>query len=281
MLFLLRRLRPGTEVALVLLVLVATLPLLGALLGAAVETRREREADLALAVAALLDGVAHDIERQVREAGERLAELDLTGPAESADATACARRLARLGLPPPSLVGVLVLDPAGRALCASGTPEVAPVHGSSEPVLPVALPLHDAQGTMRATAIAVVDLESILRTAAQRHALEGTRLTLGRAEGHPAFMGAAPAAATPALLPVADRGVTISGQRYRLQADVGPSRPMRRIEALYLRSLLAAAVVTGLALALALVIGRAVLARVEPPRSDAGGPGGARLQPGA
>ncbi len=204
------RLRPppfSLASLLLLLALVSTLPLAGALLYSALEMRRAtREAALDR-LGATLVRTADELRATLAKSRQLVTFLALDTSLAEEGPLACTDRLGRLFTELAGYSNIYVLDRRGGLVCAArpapnplafadraqlaaalewdrpriGGPLPGPVYG--RPVIPVAAALREAGGEVRGVAAVTVDLAATLVEARARHGSPGLALALWRDDG--------------------------------------------------------------------------------------------------
>ncbi|MCL6608786.1 MAG: hypothetical protein K6T74_11915 [Geminicoccaceae bacterium] len=192
---------------LLLLALVSTLPLAGALLYSALEMRRATRAAALAGLATTLVRAADELRGALAKSRQLVTFLATDPTLAEGGPVACTERLGRLFTELAGYSNVYVLDRRGELVCSGrpaplrlnladrehlagalewerpriGGPLPGLVYG--RPVLPVAAALRDGAGTVRGAVAATVDLTATLAELRARHGSPGLALTLWRDDG--------------------------------------------------------------------------------------------------
>jgi hypothetical protein len=192
---------------LLLLALVSTLPLAGALLYSALEMRRATRAATLNELATTLVRAADELRAALAKSRQLVAFLATDPTLAEGGPVVCTERLGRLFTELAGYSNVYVLDRRGELVCSGrpapirlaladrehlaaalewerprvGSPLPGLVYG--RPVLPVAAALRDAAGEVRGAVAATVDLTATLAELRARHGSPALALTLWRDDG--------------------------------------------------------------------------------------------------
>jgi uncharacterized coiled-coil protein SlyX len=205
----LSRLLPSLTLAslLLLLALVSTLPLAGALLYSALEIRRATQAAALNGLNATLVRAADELRAALVKSRQLVTFLALDPTIAEAGPVDCTERLGRLFTELAGYSNIYVLDRQGDLVCSGrpapvrlnladrdhlagalewerpriGSPLPGFVYG--RPVVPVAASLRDAAGRVRGAVAATVDLSATLAELRARYGTAGLVLTLWRDDG--------------------------------------------------------------------------------------------------
>lgn len=192
---------------LLLLALVSTLPLAGALLYSALEIRRATQAAALNSLNATLVRATDELRAALVKSRQLVTFLALDPTIAEAGPVDCTERLGRLFTELAGYSNIYVLDRHGDLVCSGrpapvrlnladrdhlagalewerpriGSPLPGFVYG--RPVVPVAAALRDAAGQVRGAVAATVDLSATLAELRARHGTSGLVLTLWRDDG--------------------------------------------------------------------------------------------------
>ncbi len=192
---------------LLLLALVSTLPLAGALLYSALEMRRATRAAAASGLATTLVRAADELRGALAKSRQLVTFLAIDSALAEGGPLACTERLGRLFTELTGYSNIYVLDRRGELVCSArpaplrldladrerlagaldwerpriGSPLPGLVHG--RPVVPVAAALRDTAGTVHGAVAATVDLTATLAELRARHGSPGLALALWRDDG--------------------------------------------------------------------------------------------------
>jgi len=192
---------------LLLLALVSTLPLAGALLYSALEMRRATRAAALGGLATTLVRAADELRGALAKSRQLVAFLATDPTLAESGPVACTERLARLFTELAGYSNIYVIDRRGELVCSGrpaplrlnladrehlagaleweqprvGSPLPGLVYG--RPVLPVAAALRDAAGKVQGAVAATIDLTATLAELRARHGSPALALTLWRDDG--------------------------------------------------------------------------------------------------
>lgn len=205
----LSRLLPRVTLAglLLLLALVSTLPLAGALLYSALEIRRATQAAALAGLSTSLARAADELRASLLKSRQLVTFLALDPTLAEGGPVACTERLGRLFTELAGYSNIYVLDDRGELVCSGrpapvrlnladrdhlagvlewerpriGSPMPAFAYG--RPVVPVAAALRDSAGVVKGAVAATVDLSATLAELRARHGAPGLVLSLWRDDG--------------------------------------------------------------------------------------------------
>lgn len=192
---------------LLLLALVSTMPLAGALLYSALEIRRSTEAAALSGLRVTLVRAADEFRSSLLKSRQLVAFLALDPTLADGGSVACAERLGRLFTELAGYSNIYVLDPRGGLVCSArpapvrlapadadqlrlaldwerpriGGPLPGPIYGRH--VVPVAAALRDADGVARGVVAVTLDLAATLVELRARHGSPGLAVALWRDDG--------------------------------------------------------------------------------------------------